>query len=372
MNMDYYEVLGVPRTADEKEIKKAFRALARELHPDVNKSDPAAESKFKEAAEAYEVLSNPETRATYDRYGRDGLKRGGFHDFSQFSFEDIIRSFFGDSVFGEDIFRSSWSGGQGGADISTFVEITLEEAAAGANREVEFEAVGHCSDCEGSGAAPGTGRETCSQCNGSGRIKAVTRTAFGQFIRTGVCNQCHGAGSTVATPCSTCRGSGLVSALRKQEIEIPAGIADGQSIRLLGQGSISVRGGQPGDLYVGVTVKPHDVFIRDGDDILFHQHLTMVDATLGKKVFVPTLEGEEEVEIKAGTQSGELKVLRGKGIPHLKGRGSGDLKVVLEVMMPRNLTEEQKDLLRQFDKASSENNYEPSKGFFSKLKSAFK
>lgn len=372
MTHDYYEILGVPRTADEKEIKKAFRALARELHPDVNTSDPAAETKFKEAAEAYEVLSNPETRATYDRYGSEGLKRGGFQDFSQFSFEDIIRSFFGDSMFGEDVFRSSWSGGQGGADISTFVEITLEEAAAGVKREVEFEAVGHCAECEGTGAAPGTGRETCRQCNGSGRIKTVTRTAFGQFIRTGVCSECHGAGSTVATPCSGCRGIGLVSALRKQEIEIPAGIADGQSIRLLGKGSISVRDGQPGDLYVGVAIKPHDTFIRDGDDILFHQHLTMVDAALGKKVSVPTLEGEEEIEIKAGTQSGELKVLRGRGIPHLKGRGRGDLKVILEVMMPRNLTEEQKGLLKQFEEVSSEDNYEPAKGFFSRLKSAFK
>lgn len=372
MKRDYYEVLGVPRTAGDKEIKKAFRVLARELHPDVNRSDPGAEAKFKEAAEAYEVLSNPETRATYDRYGSEGLKRGGFQDFSQFSFEDIIRSFFGDMVFGEDFFSSAWGGERGGVDISTLVEISLNEAANGVEREIEFESVGSCSDCEGSGAAPGTSREKCSQCNGSGKVKAVTRTAFGQFVRTGICRVCNGAGSTVKTPCSQCGGSGLASTTRNLEVEIPAGIADGQSIRLLGQGSIGVRGGRPGDLYVGVTVKPHDNFIRDGNDLLYHLPLTMVDAALGKKVAVPTLEGGEAVEIKPGTQSGEVKILRGKGMPHLKSRSRGDLKVVLDVMMPRNLTEEQRQLLKQFEEATNENNYAPEKGFFSKLKSAFK
>ena len=372
MPHDYYEILGVPRTAGEKEIKKAFRELARELHPDVNTSDPEAESKFKEAAEAYEVLSNPESRATYDRYGHEGLKRGGFQDFSQFSFEDIIRSFFGDAMFGEDFFGSSWGGGQGGADISTFVEISLNEAASGIKKVIEYEAIDNCSDCNGSGAAPGTTRETCSQCKGTGRIKTVTRTVFGQFIRTGICKSCNGAGSTVASPCRNCGGSGLASALRKQEIDIPAGIADGQTIRYLGQGSISDRGGRAGDLYVSVGVRPHEFFVRDADDILHHHSLNMVDAVMGKNIIVPTLEGEEEIAIKPGTQYGEVKILRGKGIPHLKGRGRGDLKVIIDVMLPRNLTDEQKDLLKRFEEVSNENNYFPTKGFFSKIKSAFR
>lgn len=371
MPRDYYEILGVPRSASATEIKKSFRSLARQLHPDVNRKDPDAEARFKEAAEAYEVLGNPETRATYDRYGHEGLKRGGFHDFSQFSFEDIIRSFFGDSLFGEDFFGSAWGGRPGGADVRAVVEITLEEAATGTVSGVAFESLGDCSKCEGTGAARGTARQTCSECGGSGKVQSVTSTAFGQFIRTGQCKICGGEGSIVPTPCDACGGSGLVMATRKLDVEIPPGIANGQTMRLMGQGGLSGRGGEPGDLYVEVAVKPHEKFARSGDDIIYHLSLTMVDAALGKMVTIPALGGEEELEIKPGTQPGEVKVLKGKGMPHLQGKGRGDLKIVLDVMLPVNLNEEQTELLRQFDETASAKNYTPDKGLFSKIKSAF-
>ncbi len=371
MKKDYYEVLGVPRGADEKQIKKAFRVLARELHPDVNTSDADAESKFKEAAEAYEVLSNPESRATYDRYGFEGLKRGGFSDFSQFSFEDIFRSFFGDGIFGGDIFGGQ-RGPARGADVATAVEITLAEAASGITREIEYEMVDHCPDCDGTGAAAGSQRETCKTCNGSGQVRSVARTAFGQFVRQGPCSACNGAGSTVANPCPECQGRGLAMATKKIEVEIPAGIADGQSIRLPGRGSAGEQGAPAGDLYIQVAVAPHDRLIRDGNDLIVHLPLTMVDAAVGATVEIPTLDGSEEYEIKPGTQPGEVKTLRGRGMPLLRGRGHGNLKLFMEVMVPKHLSTEQKDLLRRFDEMSSDKNYANDEGLIDRIRAAFR
>lgn len=371
MKRDYYEVLGVPRSAEEKEIKTAFRSLARQLHPDVNRSDPKAESKFKEAAEAYEVLSNPETRATYDRYGFEGIKRGGFADFSQFSFDDIIRSFFGDSLFGEDVF-GGFRGPARGADVAAAVEITLAEAAAGVTREVEYEAVDHCPACKGSGAAPGTGRETCKTCNGAGQVRTMARTAFGQFIRSGPCRDCNGAGSTVSSPCPDCHGRGLTVTAKKLEVEIPPGISDGQSIRLPGRGSAGEQGVAAGDLYVQVAVAAHDKLLRDGNDLIYRLPLTTVDAALGATVEIPTLEGDEDYEVKPGTQPGEVKVLRGRGMPFLRGRGRGELKLIMEVMIPRNLSLEQQELLRQFAEASSEKNYTNDEGLINRIRAAFR
>lgn len=370
MKRDYYEVLGVTRAADEKEIKKSFRSLARQLHPDVNKSDPEAEAKFKEAAEAYEVLSNPESRATYDRYGIDGLKRGGFSDFSQFSFEDIFRSFFGNGVFGGDMF-----GGQGGAerggDAVVAVEIDLAEAASGVTREVEYEAIEKCTACEGSGAAPGTERISCKACNGVGQVRNITRTAFGQFVRQGPCSACGGAGSTVATPCEDCGGHGLEVAVRRESVEIPAGIADGQSIRMTGKGSAGEMGAAAGDLYIQVSVADHDQLTRDGNDLIYHLSLTMVDAALGVTIEIPTLEGDEEYEVKPGTQPGEVRRLRSRGMPFLRGRGRGDLKIIMEVMVMRNLSSEQKELLQKLADSSSEKNYSNDEGLINRIRAAF-
>ncbi|MDO8736518.1 MAG: molecular chaperone DnaJ [Thermoleophilia bacterium] len=370
MKRDYYEVLGVTRNADEKEIKTSFRSLARKLHPDVNKSDPDTEAKFKEAAEAYEVLNNPESRATYDRYGFDGLKRGGFSDFSQFSFEDIFRSFFGDGMFGGDMFGGQAGAARGG-DIAVEAEINLGEAASGVTREVEYEAIDKCPACEGSGAAPGTDRDTCKACNGVGQVRSITRTAFGQFVRQGPCSACGGAGSTVATPCDDCGGHGLAVAARKVSVEIPQGISDGQSIRMTGKGSAGEMGAAAGDLYVHIAVAEHEQLKRDGNDLIYHLPLTVVDAALGATLEIPTLEGDEDYEIKPGTQPGEVKSLRGRGMPFLRGRGRGSLKIIMEVMVPRHLSQEQKDLLHQFADASSDKNYSSDEGLINRIRAAF-
>ncbi|MHB8858024.1 MAG: molecular chaperone DnaJ [Thermoleophilia bacterium] len=371
MKRDYYEVLGVPRSADEKQIKKAFRSMARQLHPDVNTSDPEAESKFKEAAEAYEVLSNAETRATYDSHGFDGLKRGGFSDFSQFSFEDILRTFFGEGMFGGDIFGGS-RGPARGADIAAAVDITLAEAASGVKREVEYETVDYCPSCEGTGAAPGTERETCKTCQGSGQVRSMTRTAFGQFVRTGPCRDCSGAGSTVTSPCPDCKGRGIVKTVKNVEIEIPAGISDGQSIRLPGRGGVGERGAGAGDLFVQVSVAEDEDLMRDGNDLVYRLPLTMVDAALGATIGIPTLEGPEDYEVKPGTQPGEVKVLRGRGMPYLRGRGRGDLKLIMEIMIPRHLSTEQKELLQQFAEATHDKNYASDEGLINRIKAAFR
>ncbi len=372
MRRDYYEVLGVSREATDVEIKKAFRSLARDIHPDVNSNDPDAEAKFKEAAEAYECLSNPESRATYDRYGFEGLKRGGFQDFSQFPFEDILRSFFGEGIFGEDIFGGRAGGGPArGADVAVAVELTLEEAAAGVSRKLAFEAVVPCGTCEGTGAEPGTERIECPACNGSGRVRTVSRTPFGQFMQTGACSSCGGEGSIVPTPCKACEGRGRVIAERELEVDIPAGIADGQSIRLSGRGSAGEHGGPAGDLYVKVGVAGHESLERDGDDLIYHQRLTMVEAAVGTTVSIPTLDGEEQLEIKPGTQFGDVKVIRGKGMPLLRGRGRGDLKVIIDIVVPRNLNSEQKELLRQFAETTTDKNYNSDTGLFDKIRAAF-
>ncbi|MCL6106434.1 MAG: molecular chaperone DnaJ [Actinobacteria bacterium] len=372
MKRDYYEVLGVPRSAQENDIKKAFRKLARQIHPDVNTQDPDAEAKFKEAAEAYEVLSNPETRATYDRYGHDGLKRGGFQDFSQFSFEDIIRSFFGDSLFGNGMFGFGQGGPVKGRDVSVPVEIELGEAATGVRREVEYDAVDYCEACEGSGVAPGTSRETCPACGGSGQQRKVQNTPFGQFVQQRPCRDCAGAGSIVKAPCPECHGRGAVMKHHKLAVDIPAGIADGQSIRLLEKGSVGEMGGRPGDLYIHVAVRPHEQLVRDGNDLIYHLPLTAVDAAVGAHLKVPSLSGDEELEIKPGTQPGEVKVLKGKGMPSLRGRGKGSLKVIMDVIIPHDLSAQQKKLLREFAKTTTDKNYARDEGLFEKIRAAFR
>ncbi len=255
--------------------------------------------------------------------------------------------------------------------MAVAVEISLAEAASGVKREVEYEAVSACEPCEGTGAAAGTSRETCDVCKGSGQVRTVSRTAFGQFMRTGICRRCKGEGSVVETPCEECGGRGAVMANRKMEVDIPAGIDDGQSIRLSGRGGRGDRGGPAGDLYIQVAVAEDENLVRDGDDLVYHQKLTIVEAAIGTTVMVPTLDGEQEVEIKPGTQFGEVVRLKGKGMPQLRGRGRGDLRIIMDIVVPRHLNGEQKEMLREFARTTSEKNYHSDEGIFDKIRAAF-
>jgi molecular chaperone DnaJ len=353
---DPYDILGVPRDADEQQIKKAFRKLARELHPDVNRHDPEAEEKFKEAAEAYEILSDSERRAVFDRYGHEGLGARGFETgFSGFgSFADIFDAFFG----GGDPFGSAFGAGgpvQGG-DVAVSVEVSLADAARGTEVMVEHEAVDTCENCHGNGAEPGTPIRECERCGGSGQLRSVTRTAFGQLVRSHVCDVCGGEGKIAVEPCSVCGGRGRVARRRTLQVDIPAGIADEQRIRLTGRGHAGERGGRPGDLFVLVRVTPDERFVRDGNDLVSVIDLPAPQAALGARVTVPTLDGEEEVEIEPGTQPGTVITLRGKGMPSLRRGRRGDQRVVVNVMIPRKLNAEQRDLLERFSATLGDEN----------------
>jgi molecular chaperone DnaJ len=365
---DYYELLGISRSADDGEIKRAFRKLARELHPDVS-DEPDAEERFKEVVEAYEVLSNPERRGIYDRFGHEGLRSGGYAPTFDFgSISDLFSAFFGDELLGGS------RGGRRtrGADVVAEVAIELTEAAAGMTAEVPFEVAVPCPTCEGSGAEPGTKPVACPACGGLGRLQQVSRTAFGEFVRTGTCRQCAGVGRIVERPCPDCRGEGRVLETRKLDVEIPPGIHDGQRIRLTGGGHAGVLGGQAGDAYVLVHVRPDPRFVREGNDIFATVDLTITQAALGATVTVPTLEGEREVEFSPGTQPGEVRVLRGLGMPVLQGRGRGDQRLLVNVAVPRQLNDEQRGLLERFEQLADEQTYAPDEGFFEKLKSAFR
>ena len=360
MRRDAYEVLGVERGADERQIKKRFRVLARELHPDVN-GEADAEERFKEAAECYEVLSDGDRRQIYDRYGWEGLDSRGkaphAHGFSSFS--DIFDAFFGGDPF---------SGGRGGGgpgpvqggDVGVETEITLEQAARGATVTVAFDAVETCDHCHGNRAEPGTPIEICPRCDGAGQLRAISQTAFGQMVRTQVCDRCGGDGKVATTPCSVCRGQGRRATRRSLEIDIPAGIADGQRVRLTGGGHAGDRGGPPGDLYVIVSVAEDERFVRDGADLVSVVDVAAPDAALGVTVTVPTLDGDQEVDVPAGTQPGTIVNLRGHGMPHI-GRGRrGDQRVVLNVVIPRNLDERQRELLSQLaGTITADNLHEP-------------
>jgi molecular chaperone DnaJ len=358
MKRDPYDVLGVPRDADETQIKKAFRKLARELHPDVNKHDPEAEEKFKQAAEAYEILSDSDRRAIFDRYGHEGLGARGFEPgFSGFgSFSDIFDAFFG----GGDPFGSAFGGAAGGpvqgGDIAVSVEVSLVEAARGTEVTVEHEAVDTCEHCHGNGAEPGTPIKECERCGGAGQLRSVTRTAFGQLVRSHVCDVCGGDGKIAVEPCSECGGRGRLARRRTLQVDIPAGIADEQRIRLTGRGHAGERGGRQGDLYVLVRVAPDERFVRDGSDLVSVIDLPAPQAALGARVSVPTLDGEEEVEIEPGTQPGTVITLRGKGMPSLRRGRRGDQRVVVNVMIPRKLSAEQRDLLERFSATLGEEN----------------
>ncbi len=364
---DYYELLGVSREASEQDIKRAFRSLARELHPDVSEA-PDAQERFREVAEAYQVLSKSETRELYDRYGHAGLRGGGFtpgtFDFGSLS--DLFSAFFGDDLFGATRRQAR------GADIAAEVEIELVEAAHGATRDVPFRVAVRCGRCDGDGAEPGTVPTTCPTCGGAGRVQQVSNSVFGQFVRTQSCPRCGGAGRIVETPCAECGGSGRRVEERRLEVKIPAGIHDGQQIRISGEGHTGQLGGRAGDVYVRVHVMPDPRFVREGDDVFSTVDLTIAEAALGATLTTDTLDGPVELEFASGTQPGDIRVLSGRGMPVLQGFGRGDHRVLVNVVVPRRLTEEQRRLLEEFERQSTDETYKPDEGFFEKLKSAFR
>ncbi|HJQ74011.1 MAG TPA: molecular chaperone DnaJ [Gaiellaceae bacterium] len=367
---DYYELLGVGRDASEGEIKRAFRRLARELHPDVSE-EPDADERFREVVEAYEVLSKSETRELYDRYGHAGLRSGGFQashvDFGNLA--DLFSAFFGDDV----LFGGRTRGGRArGADLAATVEIDLVEAAHGVTRDVSLEAAVTCARCNGDGAEPGSEITTCPTCDGTGRLQQVTRSVFGEFVRTQTCPSCGGSGHRIEQPCTECRGAGRVVEERTLTVEIPPGIHHGQRIRLSGAGHAGLVGGQAGDVYVEVRIRPDERFVREGDDVYATVAVTFTQAALGATLTIPTLDGEEELELPPGTQPGEIVVLPGRGMPVLQGRGRGDQRILVNVLVPSRLTDEQRRLLREFDEHADERTYGKPDGLFEKLKSAFR
>jgi len=373
MARDYYEVLGVGRDADEAAVKKAFRRLARELHPDVNAHDPEAEEKFKEAAEAYEVLSDPDRRQLYDAYGHEGLKTGGYApNFGDFgSISDLFSAFFGaggfDAAFGGTRMRG---GAVQGGDVALAVAISLADASRGTSVEVTYDATALCETCHGNGAEPGTPIVTCDKCRGAGQIQAVQRTRFGQMVRTALCDKCGGDGRIAETPCHTCDGRGMTVAQRRVKVDIPAGIEDGQRMRVTGRGHAGERGGPAGDLYVVVRVTEDERFIRDREDLVTVVDVPAPLAALGTKIMVPTLDGDVPLDVPAGTQPGETIVMNGRGMPPL-GRGrTGDLRVVINVVIPRRLSRKQRDLLQQFSESLTDDNLREDEGMIAKLKRA--
>ena len=389
MPRDCYEVLGVTRDASEQQVKKAFRMLARELHPDVNAHDPQAEEKFKEAAEAYEILCDPERRATYDRYGHEGLRSGGYApNFDGFSsISDLFDAFFGGgSPFGggsgagqAGARASAWGGAWGGAsaaggDIAVAVEVDLLQAAHGATVAISFEAIERCEHCHGNGAEPGTPIDTCQRCGGAGQLQAVTRTPFGQMLRTVACDVCHGEGRVASSPCKECRGRGRLAATRSLDVDVPIGISDGQRIRLSGRGHAGQAGAPAGDLYVLVKVRAEERFVREGDDLITVLDVPAPLAALGGTLDVPTLEQDSftPLEVPAGTQPGEVILLRGQGMPSLRRGRHGDLRVLVNVVIPRRLTAEQRELLGQLSDSLTEENLRSEDSMFAKLRRALR
>ncbi len=370
---DYYEVLGIPRTASEDEIKKAFRKLARKYHPDVNRDNPKeAEEKFKEINEAYEILSSAERRAQYDQYGhaafdgQGGGGAGGFGFGGAGGFSDIFDMFFGQSGFG-----GRQAGPEKGSDLRYDLEINFEQAAFGMETEVQIPRTENCTTCHGTGAAPGTHPETCPQCKGSGQVQYAQNTPFGRMVNVKACDRCQGEGKIVHTPCKECNGRGKIRAKRKIKIKIPAGVDNGSRLRVAHEGEAGLRGGPPGDLYVYIFVKPHKLFTREGSEVICEVPISFVQAALGDEIEVPTLDGKVKMKIPEGIQSGTVLRLKDKGIPYLRGQGRGDQHVKVKVLTPQKLTERQREILNDFAKSCGENVNPEQKTFFKKVKDAF-
>ena len=372
---DYYEVLGLQKGASDDDIKKAYRKMAKKYHPDLNPGDKEAEARFKEANEAYEILSDPQKKARYDQYGQAGVDPNfGAGGYQGYGFDNI------DIDLG-DIFSSFFGGGGGrrqnanaprrGADLTASVVISFEESAQGCKKQVEVRMVDTCPDCSGSGAAKGPSPKPCPSCGGSGQERRQQRTPFGVIQTQTVCSQCHGKGQVIETPCPKCSGSGQVRRPATIGINIPAGIDDGQVISIRGKGNAGQNGGPAGDLQVQISVRPHALFERRGNDIWCELPLTFTQVALGAEVSVPTLDGKMDYTIKEGTQPGDTIRIKGKGFPFINGRGRGDEILRVTVEVPRNLSAEQKRILGNFEASTGDHNYQKRKGFFDKLKDMF-
>ncbi len=368
---DYYEVLGVDKSADEATIKKAYRTLAKKYHPDMNPGDKEAEAKFKEVNEAYDVLSDPDKKAKYDQYGHaafdpsagGGAGFGGFGDFGGFDINDIFSSFFGGGA-GSSTRRN---GPIRGDDITVRLTISFEESVFGCKKEISYNKVQKCSDCSGSGAANGTTPKTCSACGGSGQVRVQQRTAFGIMQTQKTCDTCHGTGKIIENKCSSCRGTGFVRVPKKLDVNIPAGIDDGQQLSLRYQGSDGMNGGNAGDLNIVISVRPHSVFERDGDDLYCEVPITYAEATLGGEIEIPTLEGSMKYTIPEGTQTGTVFTLRNKGVTRVNSKIRGNLYITVVVEVPKNLNSEQKNLLEKFAESCKESNYSKRTSFFKRI-----
>ncbi|HJU47569.1 MAG TPA: J domain-containing protein [Gaiellaceae bacterium] len=365
---DYYEILGLARTATDTEIKRSFRRLARELHPDVSAA-PDAERRFREAVEAYEVLSDPDRRSTYDRFGHAGLRSGGFAPTDFGDLGDIFAAFFGDGLFGA-AGRSSRPAR--GPDITAVVQISLAEAFSGTSARVPVRVAQTCDRCRGDGAEPGTSPEVCGVCGGAGHVQHVSQTVFGQFVRSATCGRCEGTGRIVESPCEACDGAGRILADRTVDVDVPRGIHDGQRIRLRGEGHAGPLGGAAGDVFVQVRVAEPDGLAREGDDLVVAVDVTMTEAALGTTVQVPAPDGDVELELPAGVQPGHVHVVRGGGMPSLHTGRRGDLRVHVGVRVPQRLTAEQRSQVLQLEEALGEDAYHGEDGFFRRLKSAFR
>jgi molecular chaperone DnaJ len=368
MTRDYYDILGLPRGASEDEIKSAFRKLARQYHPDVSQ-EPDAEERFKEVNEAYGVLSDPEKRARYDRFGRAGLgDLGGMPDFTV-DFADIFEELFGS--FGFSTGRRSRRTPRRGRDLQMEVTLTFEEAVFGAEKEVEFNRDEVCSACGGNGAEPGTTPQRCATCNGQGEVRQVRQTFLGSMVQAAACPACSGRGETISTPCRTCRGGGLERKTVRKKVQVPAGVDAGTQIRLAGEGQPGVYGGPHGSLYLALNVQPHRYFKRRENDIILNLDINVAQAALGAEVDVPTVDGSEKLRIPPGTQPGRVFTLKSRGVPHLRRGGRGDQRVIVNVQIPEKLSKEQRDLFEQLAGTLGASPQPKEKGFLEWLTETF-
>jgi len=369
-NRDFNEVLGVDKGASEEEVKKAYRKLARQYHPDVNKAADA-ENKFKEVKDAYETISDPNKRATYDRYGHvdpnQGMGGGGQGDMGGFG--DIFDMFFGGGGGGGN--RRNPNAPQRGSDLQYSMTIDFKEAVFGKELDLTIPRTEDCGNCHGNGAKPGTKPETCSTCKGTGQQEVIQNTAFGRIVNRRVCSTCNGQGAIIKEKCGECHGSGKVKKQREIHVKIPAGVDEGAQLRVSGEGEAGTRGGPPGDLYVVIRVKPHEFFDREGDDIYCEIPLTFTQAALGDDIEIPTLTEKVKLKIPAGTQTNTYFRLKGKGVPRLRGYGQGDQHVKVTVVTPTSLSDDQRELLREFANQSGESTHAQQKSIFERFKKAF-